>query len=167
MELKYTHYRDRVGLEWKVNSIIHYDDIINLINEMKKADFVIGLTKKHKMDIFGLRDHKEKTIKYLELIQNNHEEIDILTENKTDRFVIYMLCLILSRKYKRIVENGTKIIGCNEYLPRKLSNYMTCGCGYAPRKFWNYHYKNSYDDDIAYSIMPYTFKKGVKILKST
>ena len=34
-------------------------------------------------------------------------------------------------------------------------------------KFWKYHSNNNYDDTIAYSNMPWTYKIGVRIIRYT
>ncbi len=153
------------GVKWKIFEPIDYDDIIFLITETIKDKYFIEHNKATKTRIQSLLTcNKLDIITYLDLLQNDtHKTVDIKC-NSYGRFIIYNLCAILGLKCELLKENTRKYIGCNEYYPFKTRR-LTCGCDYAPNNFWKYHVTNNYDDDIAYSSMPWTEKLGIRIIK--
>jgi len=111
------------------------------------------------------------------LIQSSEDNnLEIICNNSTERFVIYNLCKLLNYKYKTIIKHTTRIIGCNEYLPNAGLSFSSCsiygntidyicGCSRVPKGFWKTHVGYDYDGNIAYSIRPWSYKLGVKIFK--
>lgn len=114
---------------------------------------------------FDTNDNMERLKNIVEQIRMQVPEIR--TKSGWERGVIYNVCKLFGFKIQRIYTHGRILRGCDYYLPKNgRYDFDSCGCDFAPTKFHKYHSHNNYEDTIAYSNMPYTFKEGVRIFYS-
>ena len=130
-----------------------YDSIVS---QIKNGDF------KHIKKVDGLILHKERVEKFLLLIQSTTE---ILTESRIDRYVIYKLCEIMNIKYERIDEHGTRIFQCCGFKGPHSDPDKDCGCADVPNKIKKYETGLDYDDKYMQYQVPWTYKRGIRLLK--
>ncbi|CAH6419188.1 Hypothetical protein HVR_LOCUS386 [uncultured virus] len=157
----------RIGLLCKVNGPLKDTDVIEYFNRLRDRN-IFSITprfKKKEIDlmIFDTPDNLNHLRAVLEVINSDDDEL--LSRNRWVRGICYNLCKLYGHRFEKIVEHGRKYVGCNEYLPKNANPWDGCGCEHAPEKFHKYHVGNSYNDDIAYSNIPYTYKLGVRIIR--
>ena len=121
-----------------------------------------------KDNLEGLRLNSELIEKYLKIIQNTDKIVlEINSENKLERYIIYSLCRLFGYKYEKIIHNSKLMIGCDKFSDFKDS----CGCINAPLWFRD-HYdpkypsRLDYDAIIIYKYIWNSHITGVKIFRN-
>lgn len=156
---------------WTIKDKLKYNDILYFINETKNDTYFDNLMKKDIECIRCLKEYENDVILILEQLNKGIDHIlnedsgnyfEIYTKSKRNRYILYNLCKILKYKYEVIYEHCIKYVGCNEFIPKHLNEYRICGCDYAPKIFRKHHVRDNYEDTIAYSNIPRTYKRGLK-----
>lgn len=158
MEIEEFSYGNRIKLSHKIIGQLTVNDVIFYFNRLQEKN--IFSNEFGYKSIKFMQFNSEKSISQLKdvLEKINIGDNEIFGGSRI-RGICYNICKLYGYKYSRIMVHGTKLIGCDEYSPDGKS----CGCDYAPNKFWHYHCYNNYEDTIAYSKIPWTYKIGVKI----
>ncbi|CAH6419826.1 Hypothetical protein HVR_LOCUS907 [uncultured virus] len=159
----------RIGLSCKVVGTLKESDVIEYFNKLREKNVfsIYPRFKKKNIDFMTFNTHQEVEDLKSVLDVINSDNTELISKAGRIRGICYNICKLYGYKYERIFEHGRKYIGCNEYLPKNRSHDLEqCGCDFAPRNFHKYHVTNSYDDDIAYSNIPFTYKLGVRIIRT-
>lgn len=160
---------DRIGL---IATIVDKSDetlaeqIKNFFERLRQPS-TFSIQPKFKKDHIHLMtfDSHENMIKLKSILdQIRQGSPEIRTRSGWERGVIYSVCKLFGFRFERIYTHGHILRGCDFYLPKNRGVYFDgCGCDFAPKGFHKRHSHNNYEDSIAYSNMPFTFKEGVRI----
>ena len=112
--------------------------------------------------------NEQKLIEIIKDLRNRKPTFE--TSSKWERGVIYNLCKLLHYDFSTIKQNDRLLVGCDQIKERAIKNghtdYEGCGCFLASAKFHKNHHDNNYEDTVSYSYLPWTWKKGVKVIYS-
>jgi hypothetical protein len=154
------------GASYLVSPEASYEDLQKMFEELTNVKYLENTSMvnfKRQKDIFASDQFtKDQVVRVMDIIKRGSG--DILTDDKDERFLIYNIANVFGYKTETIVEHTKRLRGCNEFLTDKTETENRCGCDYAPSSFWRYHSSNNYKDSIAYSLMPWTNKIGVRII---